>query len=38
MIKVYVSLIKKGLRTIGQVPEAIRAQVQAILNEESADE
>lgn len=32
MIKVYVSLIRKGLRTIEQVPESIRAEVQAILD------
>lgn len=33
MAKVYVALIRKGLRTIEQVPESIRAEVQRILNE-----
>ena len=32
MVKIYVSLIKKGLRTIDKVPEGIRAEVQAILD------
>lgn len=27
MVKLYVSLIKKGLRTLDQVPQAIRQQV-----------
>lgn len=31
MAKLYVSLINKGLRTIGQVPQAIREQVAAML-------
>lgn len=34
MVKIYVSLIKKGLRTIDEVPEKIRAQVEAALAEE----
>lgn len=33
MVKVYVDLIKKGLKTIDDVPEKIRAEVKAILNE-----
>ena len=32
MVKIYVSLIKKGLRTIDKVPENIRADVQAELD------
>lgn len=32
MARVYVDLIRKGLRTIEQVPEKIRADVEAILN------
>lgn len=31
MVKVYVTLIQKGLRTIDQVPERIRSDVRAIL-------
>lgn len=34
MVKVYASLIKKGLKTIDDVPEQIRAEVEAILAEE----
>lgn len=34
MIKVYVNLIKKGLKTIEDVPLSIREIVQAMLNEE----
>ena len=34
MAKVYASLIKKGLKTIDDVPEQIRAEVEAILAEE----
>lgn len=34
MAKVYASLIKKGLKTIDDVPEHIRAEVKAILAEE----
>lgn len=33
MAKIYASLIKKGIKTIDQVPEIIRAEVQAILDE-----
>lgn len=32
MAKVYVSLIRKGLKTIDEVPEIIRAEVEALLN------
>ena len=31
MVEIYVSLIKKGLKTIDDVPEKIRAKVQAKL-------
>lgn len=34
MAKVYASLIKKGLKTIDDVPEQIRAEVEAILAKE----
>ena len=34
MVKIYVSLIRKGLKTIDNVPEKIRAQVRAALLEE----
>lgn len=34
MAKVYASLVKKGLKTIDDVPEQIRAEVEAILAEE----
>lgn len=32
MVKIYAELIRKGLKTIDDVPERIRAQVQEILN------
>ena len=32
MVKIYVSLIRKGKRTIDEVPEKIRADVQALLD------
>lgn len=32
MAKIYVELIRKGFKTIDDVPEKIRAQVQKILN------
>lgn len=32
MVKIYVSLIRKGKRTIDKVPENIRAEVQAELD------
>ena len=34
MVKIYVSLIRKGRKTIDVVPEKIRAEVQAILDVE----
>lgn len=33
MVKIYAELIRKGLKTIDDVPEKIRAQVQKILND-----
>lgn len=33
MAKVYVSLIQKGLKTLEQVPAALRAEVEALLAE-----
>ena len=35
MAKIYCSLIKKGLKTIEDVPEKIKAEVEILLNEES---
>jgi len=32
MAKIYAELIRKGFKTIDDVPERIRAQVQEILN------
>lgn len=32
MAKVYADLIRKGLKTLEQVPAKIRAEVEAILN------
>nr|DAH06426.1 MAG TPA: hypothetical protein [Caudoviricetes sp.] len=32
MAKIYAELIRKGFKTIDDVPEKIRAQVQKILN------
>lgn len=32
MAKIYADLIRKGLKTIDDVPEKIRAQMQEILN------
>lgn len=37
MAKIYYSLVKKGLRTIDQVPESIRAEVQALLDADKED-
>lgn len=34
MAKVYLSLIKKGLKTIEDVPEKLRQDVQALLEQE----
>ncbi len=36
MIKVYVSLIKKGLRTIDNIPEKIREDVRKALEADAA--
>jgi hypothetical protein len=35
MAKVYADLIRKGLKTIDDVPEKIKAEVQAILDADS---
>lgn len=32
MAKVYADLVRKGIKTLGQVPEKIRAEVEEILN------
>ena len=32
MAKIYANLIRKGLKTINDVPEVLRAEVQAILD------
>lgn len=37
MITLYVSLIKKGAKSIDDVPEKIKKEVQAILDAETAD-
>ena len=37
MPKIYASLIKKGEKTIGDVPERLREQVQALLAEGGDD-
>lgn len=34
MAKVYVDLIRKGLKTIEQVPKQLRAEVEALLAED----
>jgi len=34
MVKVYFQLVKAGKRTIEQVPESLRAEVQAMLDAE----
>lgn len=34
MAKVYADLIRKGLKTIEQVPESLRAEVERLLNNE----
>lgn len=34
MVKVYLSLIKKGLKTIEDVPAKLRQDVQALLEQE----
>ena len=38
MAKVYADLIKKGLKTIEDVPEKLKAEVQAILDENKTTE
>lgn len=35
MVQVYANLIRKGLKTIEQVPERLRAEVEAILAEDA---
>ncbi|MDD3049765.1 MAG: CD1375 family protein [Candidatus Cloacimonetes bacterium] len=35
MAKIYADLIRKGLKTIDEVPERIRAEVQSILDSDS---
>ncbi|MGM0174083.1 CD1375 family protein [Enterococcus sp. DIV0800] len=37
MVKVYLNLIEKGVKTIDDVPEKIKEEVQAILSANSAD-
>jgi hypothetical protein len=37
MVKIYVSLIKRGLKTIDDVPAQIRAQVEAALAAEGGN-
>lgn len=32
MVKVYADLVRKGEKTIDQVPEKLRAEVEALLN------
>lgn len=34
MAKIYAELIRKGIKTIDDVPERLRAEVQRILNED----
>ncbi|MGX6962416.1 CD1375 family protein [Vagococcus xieshaowenii] len=36
MVSIYVALIKKGQKTIEEIPENIREEVQAILDAENA--
>lgn len=38
MAAIYANLIRKGLKTIEQVPKAMRAAVEAILAEKSTEE
>ncbi|WP_263864574.1 CD1375 family protein [Enterococcus faecalis] len=37
MIKIYVALIEKGVKTIDEVPKTLQKQVQAILDERAAN-
>lgn len=34
MVKIYVNLIRKGRKTINDVPDELRAEVQALLDSE----
>lgn len=38
MPKIYAELIRKGLKTIDDVPEIIRAEVEALLNTNNEEE
>lgn len=38
MVKIYVALIKKGLKTIDDVPENLREEVQKLLDERNTNE
>ena len=38
MEKIYATLIKKGLKTIAEVPEKIRSRVEALLAEDKKHE
>lgn len=38
MAKVYADLIRKGLKALDDVPDRLRADVEALLLKESADE
>lgn len=35
MVKIYVSLIRKGIKTIADVPEKLRQAVQEVLEQQS---
>ena len=35
MAKVYADLVRKGIKTIDEVPESLRAEVEAILAEDN---
>lgn len=37
MVSIYVSLINKGVKTIEEVPAKIRAEVQAVLDQQTAE-
>lgn len=37
MAKIYANLIKKGLKTIDDVPEKLKKAIQALLDEESTE-
>lgn len=38
MVRVYVNLIQKGVKSIEDVPEQIRKDVQAVLDQQTADQ